>query len=791
MTDGNIVISNPPPRQDLSVFDAPVGAAAAAHSPQASPHGPGGHSQVNILAVVHSLLRGRYWLAIPLTAIGVITGVLLGYMLPTPKFRAEGQLRVQPIMPRILYNTEQTAIPMWQSFIATQAALVEAPPVINRALRSDAWRALRRPPSNDPEAEFREALNVRVSPQSQQLIVVQFTDTDGRTAMTAVQEVVRAYMDLYGAAEARDTRETTRNILEQRKREMETQLRTIDERLRTITAGLESSDVTRLHDHSLEQLLDVEKRVMAVRQQLAALGVDPAVEPSTPPPSDPAATTDVEPKPEPMVSPTAEQLAETNQELAGLLRTLREMDISLESMRARGMRDAHPSVSALLTRRAAFQAQIDAIVAKAEPIPARSARAKSVAKPGPDGVTVSVPQLLLQLRILNEQSAGLRRRTEDLSKRRIAVDAEIRERRSVEADLQSVMRRLDEVNLESQAADRMGRIEPILPTAPPSSPNADPRTRMAAVGLVVGGGVPVALMLLVGLIDRRLRYSDQTDEGAFNVPLLGLLPELPPADADADQLSSARHAVHQLRTRLELHGEDRPVFAVTSPSAGDGKTTLSIALAMSFAAAGRATLLVDFDLIGHGTSSSLGGWGADGIGRDLSSGQFSSLPRDTGIPRLALLGAGIDDASLVGQIPADRFRRLIADLRARFDVIIIDTGPILGSLEANIASASADGTLLVVGRGQSSRLVKAAVSHLRSLGARVRGIVFNRAGSADFRHSTVSGSFRSVRDANGSANGTAHHHPKAHAGSTQAALKRLDPLCRSIASETMEDEATP
>src|SRR5205085_4585273 len=137
----------------------------------------------------------------------------------------------------------------------------------------------------------------------------------------------------------------------------------------------------------------------------------------------------------------------------------------------------------------------------------------------------------------------------------------------------------------------------------------------AMLGGALGGGLPVALLLLIGLLDSRYRYSD--DAGGTNMAgltLLGILPNLPDRLSDPGQASVAAHCVHQIRTMLQINaGQDRSAFAVTSASPGDGKTSLTLALGLSFAASGSRTLLIDADLVGAGLTARLGMNGPEGI----------------------------------------------------------------------------------------------------------------------------------------------------------------------------------
>jgi len=101
----------------------------------------------------------------------------------------------------------------------------------------------------------------------------------------------------------------------------------------------------------------------------------------------------------------------------------------------------------------------------------------------------------------------------------------------------------------------------------------------------------------------------------------------------------------------------------------------------------------------------------------------------------------------------------------------------LGSLEANLATSIADAVVMVVGRGQHASDAQSAIRHLGQLGARLAGIVFNRANSMDFSSSrSASTSFRSMRAVPVPSNGTV---PTDLAPKVDA----LGPLARCVAMD--------
>src|SRR5207237_1562321 len=122
------------------------------------------------------------------------------------------------------------------------------------------------------------------------------------------------------------------------------------------------------------------------------------------------------------------------------------------------------------------------------------------------------------------------------------------------------------------------------------------------------------LLLLIGLIDACYRYSEEPTADMGGLTLLGILPNLPDRLTDPAQAATAAHCVHQIRTMLQINSsEDRKVYAVTSASPGDGKTSLTLALGLSFAASGSRTLLIDCDLVGARLTARLDLNGPEGV----------------------------------------------------------------------------------------------------------------------------------------------------------------------------------
>ena len=122
------------------------------------------------------------------------------------------------------------------------------------------------------------------------------------------------------------------------------------------------------------------------------------------------------------------------------------------------------------------------------------------------------------------------------------------------------------------------------------------------------------------------------------------------------------------------------------------------------------------------------------------------------------------------------------EAKKHFDTILIDTGPILGSIEASLVCAAADGVVLAVARGQQRPMVEKALGHLAAIGARLAGVVFNRAQSSDFERSISGMSMRSIaRHPSSHTNGNGNGHGRANG---LAKPGEYGPVARAVASDT-------
>ena len=173
-----------------------------------------------------------------------------------------------------------------------------------------------------------------------------------------------------------------------------------------------------------------------------------------------------------------------------------------------------------------------------------------------------------------------------------------------------------------------------------------------------------------------------------------------------DPKSTYSEAVRNLCSLL-LHAESDTspkVILITSAIPGEGKTTLSMNLAVSFTQLGRRVLLLEADMRRPALRASVGLPGRDGLSLMLagetSGDAIVAHPR---VPKLFLLPEGSIPALPSELLQSAPMRDLLLDLRTQFDVIVIDAPPVLPVVDARVLSEMADLTVQIARLGVTSK----------------------------------------------------------------------------------------
>jgi capsular exopolysaccharide synthesis family protein len=261
----------------------------------------------------------------------------------------------------------------------------------------------------------------------------------------------------------------------------------------------------------------------------------------------------------------------------------------------------------------------------------------------------------------------------------------------------------DDAEAEPQEAVALTIIHPAQEPDAPVSPKPALTLVLALLAGIIGGA---ALAVARDRLDTRVR--DEDDLGPAAPPVLGSLERLRRRDARtsalADGGSTRAEALRHLRTNLEFLERDRPaqVLAVVSPTSRDGRTTTAADLAAVMAEAGRRTIVVDAALRRPGLAAHLGIDAEAGLGDALAGRPVRELLVLID-EHVAVLPAGHRVPNPGEVLASDRLDRLVDELRALADMVVIDTSPLLESADAATLVGRVDATLLLARVGHTRR----------------------------------------------------------------------------------------
>jgi succinoglycan biosynthesis transport protein ExoP len=252
------------------------------------------------------------------------------------------------------------------------------------------------------------------------------------------------------------------------------------------------------------------------------------------------------------------------------------------------------------------------------------------------------------------------------------------------------------------------------------------------------GGLVLACVLAFGVeyFDSRIRLPDEVRQH-LGLPFLGMIPALGKDDGSGegplmrgDVPPAFSEAIRSVRTALLFSSaEEGPrSVVVTSTGPHEGKTLVSSSLAITLAQTGQRTVVVDADMRRPRMHEALGRSQEPGLSNVLvGEASLADATRATSIPNLTLLAAGHIPPNPVELLCSPRYAELMAELKRRYDWIIIDAPPVMPVTDAAVIANSASGVLFVVGSEMTPRQnAAAAVEQLRGASARFVGAVLNR-----------------------------------------------------------------
>jgi succinoglycan biosynthesis transport protein ExoP len=362
---------------------------------------------------------------------------------------------------------------------------------------------------------------------------------------------------------------------------------------------------------------------------------------------------------------------------------------------------------------------------------------------------------------LSETSAAQERLLAGSSDREVQHNALKREVESNREIYERVLAKTKETTVP--AALRAGPARIVDAATPPLAPIKPSMPQNVALGLAGGLILGMTLVVMREQSDRAIQMPGEAST-YFNVAELGVIPSVAPKGghraakslsmrpmqtsvpsaetgwfADQAQFIISKESpagfIESIRSSLlsimySGNGVDeRRVLVLSSPNAGEGKTTLSANLAMGFAALNRRVLLIDGDLRRPRVHAIFGLPNEVGLSELLkgtATTDSGDVIHESMVKNLFILTSGGDSDDSTILVHENQLRELVNRLRSEFDTIIIDTPPLLQVADARVFGRLADALVLVIRAGKTKRdAVGACRARLSEDGIRLLGIILN------------------------------------------------------------------
>ena len=325
---------------------------------------------------------------------------------------------------------------------------------------------------------------------------------------------------------------------------------------------------------------------------------------------------------------------------------------------------------------------------------------------------------------------------EALSMNRKGIEYSVLERdmQSSKQLYESLLQRTKETGIASEL--KSSNIRVIDKAERPRTP-VTPRSGMnMLLALVSGFVLAFGLAFFFEYLDSRIKTPDEL-KAHLGLPSLGMVPALDhKAWKDKQPLLHAgvppgfAEAFRTIRTNVLFSSaeEGSRVLVITSTGPGEGKTTVAANLAIGFAQAGQRVLLIDADMRRPRVHSVFGFKQEPGLSNLMvGNAKASQSVHKTPVPGLWVLAAGRVPPNPAELIGSQRFRDFLNSLKEHFDLILVDSPPVMAVTDAAIAANVANGVIFVVGAEMTSRnAARGAVEHLEQGRAHFVGAVLNR-----------------------------------------------------------------
>jgi len=661
----------------------------------------------------------RRWYIVLLCAIFLGGGGAAAILFLMPdKHETRGAVLVSTGVTPIMYDTSGKSGGTYDTFKNTQAGIITSDLVLNRVADEVKDKQL---VFFDPQVNMLQTLRNMVarkdisviSERGTEFLYITMTTPFPSDAEKLINAILRSYEAIVKTDEI--------NAIEERLSRLEVQRRTLDEQMRRQKARIRE----RVDEYGTEQLTPRQEialqHVATLQKELVSIGVKRMLLEAQ------LAVREDKTQDELTLADVSDQI-QNRVESDPLIVALRQ-DISRYEQLIRDgqslMLETNPEMQRRKAILAELQADLEAKRSEATKRYEQSvlADARRLRQTEVDRMRAELSQLVAYEQKLNEQLKLHDESTIQIGRTQLDID-DLREEYESSRQIHSeISRRIEELKIER---DRQPRIS--IGSWARSVSTEGRKQKMAAAAGFGGLAFGVALALLLAKLDGRVHMPDDVAK-RVGVRIIGTTtsPEQVSPKLLGQQLNDDYQTIRANLGLLDGNGSTR-LLVVTSPGMGDGKSTLAVNLATSFARSGRKTLLVDGDLRKPDVAqmlnlpASLRGLQNYLFGSDLQK----ALHPVEGMNLFVLAADNRNSQDALELLSMPESCQRIRRLRDEFEYVIIDTPPVLAFSDAMVWAKMADGVILTSFIGHTSKTeMKEAIRRLNEIKANVIGTVVN------------------------------------------------------------------
>ena len=270
---------------------------------------------------------------------------------------------------------------------------------------------------------------------------------------------------------------------------------------------------------------------------------------------------------------------------------------------------------------------------------------------------------------------------------------------------------------------------------PPDNPMSTHRLRNLLLGILLGifGGVGFAFF--VEYLDNTVKSVEEAEE-RFGLPVLSVISLMDAKEGHIEEavktapLSNISESYTSLRASLMFTSRDEPPrrILITSMAPSDGKSSTAINLGVALANSGKKVLLIDADLRRPSLDKLLGLTGEVGLSTYLSGNSDEAVVMPTDTPNLSVILAGPLSPLPSELLSSDRLKSLLDAMSEIYDMVVIDSPPVMPVSDSLILSQFVDSTVVVIRAGKTScDMLERGLKALQHAGTDVKGLVINGA----------------------------------------------------------------